>query len=49
MNREGVVALVADVRVGAALEQSSHDRFVSTAEMQRGAQTGIARQRAADC
>ena len=47
MNGVCVVTFVADVRIGAAIEQRSHDGLVPRAEVQRRAQTRIAWQRAA--
>ena len=47
MNRVRVVPLISDVRVGAAVEQRPHNRFVPHAEMQRRPQAGIAGQRPA--
>ena len=47
MQREGIVALVADVRVGAALEERRDDTFVLHAEVERRAQPRMPRQHAA--
>ena len=47
VQRVGVVAFVADVRIGAAREEQPHDRLVGDAEVQRAAEAGVSRQRAA--
>ena len=47
MQREGIVTLVADVRVGAALEERRDDTFVLHAEVERRAQSRMPRQHAA--
>jgi hypothetical protein len=47
VNRERVVSLIPDVRVGAAIEQRFHNRFVGDAEMQRRPKPGVGRQRSA--
>ena len=47
MQREGIVALVADVGVSAALEERRDDTFVLHAEVERRAQSGMPRQHAA--
>ena len=46
MNRERVIAVVADVGVGAAFEQRLHDGFVPRAEVQRGPPACMPRQHA---
>ena len=47
VNRVRVVAVVPDVRIGAAIEQRLHHRFVAHAEMQRRSQAGVPGQRPA--
>ena len=47
MNRIRVVAFVADVRIGAALEERPHDGLMPRAEVKGRPQARIARQRAA--
>ena len=43
VNRERVVSLIPDVRIGAAIEQRLHHRFVADAEMQRRPQSRVGR------
>ena len=47
VQRERVVSLITDVRVGAAIEEQFDDRFVMHAEVQRGAESGVPLQRTA--